>query len=267
MKTVSVIIPNYNRAQDLLAAVMSVLAQTYPVLEVIVCDDGSTDNGKELITALNDSRVQWLDCGKNGMPSIPRNKGIAQSKGEWLAFLDNDDAWHPEKLAKQMDALEKTRLLASSTNAYRINHEGKNLGVLHSHALPAVLTMDELIHINWVICSSAIIHCSLLDKVIGFPESPTLRALEDYALWLRVASITSFAYVDEALVNYKDLPQQSIRANDDGKYIQRERIFDNFYRWCQSTRMSEELTKRARKMVRHAMRHNGKSIFERLRYK
>lgn len=267
MNKISVIIPNYNRANDLIKAIKSVLNQSYPVHEVLVCDDGSTDNAKQLVADLNDDRVQWIDCGRNGMPSIPRNIGIAKSSGEWLAFLDNDDTWLPNKLEIQMQLLEKSKLLASSTNAFRIDKDNNNLGKYHNSDLPNVLSLEKIYPANWVICSSAIIHRSLIEKAIGFPESASLRALEDYALWLRIASLTTFAYSDDGLINYKDVPSQSIRSKDDGKWQQRERVFDDYYRWCISAEMSGDKIKNARRTVRQAMKHNGKSFLERLRYK
>lgn len=267
MNKISVIIPNYNRANDLIKAIKSVLNQSYPVHEVLVCDDGSTDNAKQLVDDLNDDRVQWIDCGRNGMPSIPRNIGIAKSSGEWLAFLDNDDTWLPNKLEIQMQLLEKSNLLASSTNAFKIDKDNNSLGKYHKSDLPNVLSLERIFPANWIICSSAIIHRSLLEKAVGFPESVSLRALEDYALWLRIASLTSFSYTDEALVNYKDAPSQSIRSKDDGKWQQRERIFDDYYRWCISSGMNDEKIKNAKRAVRQAMKYNGKGFLERFRYK
>ncbi|NBQ48494.1 MAG: glycosyltransferase family 2 protein, partial [Sphingobacteriia bacterium] len=88
---ISVIIPNYNRAAFLKQAIESVLAQTYPVLEILICDDGSQDESRSVVQAFADHRIQWLDCGRNGRPAIPRNKGVQRAKGQWLAFLDNDD--------------------------------------------------------------------------------------------------------------------------------------------------------------------------------
>ena len=82
MSKVSVIIPTYNRQKTLHRAISSVLNQTYPIHELIICDDGSTDDSKLLVEQFKDQRIKWLDCGRNGMPSIPRNKGIHLASGE-----------------------------------------------------------------------------------------------------------------------------------------------------------------------------------------
>jgi len=90
-ETVSVVIANYNRSDMLVKAIQSALEQTYSVLEILVCDDGSTDDSREKVKALNNEKVQWIDSGKNGRPAIPRNIGLSKSKGDWIAILDNDD--------------------------------------------------------------------------------------------------------------------------------------------------------------------------------
>ncbi len=92
---VSVIIPTWNAAATIKTAVLSALRQTYPPLEILVCEDGSTDNSKEIVESLNDARVRWLTGPHAGQPAIPRNRGIRKATGQWLAFLDSDDEWLP----------------------------------------------------------------------------------------------------------------------------------------------------------------------------
>src|SRR5262249_7122187 len=100
--SVSVIIPTWNRAATVMAAVESALAQTHAPLEVLVCDDGSSDDSAQRVGALPDPRVRWLPGPRGGRPAIPRNRGIAAARGEWLAFLDSDDEWLPDKLERQL---------------------------------------------------------------------------------------------------------------------------------------------------------------------
>ena len=92
--SVSVIIPTWNRAHTLPRAIESVLSQSLPILEVLICDDGSTDGTAEAVMAMarQDPRIRWLPGERGGRPAIPRNRGIRESRGEWLAFLDSDDA-------------------------------------------------------------------------------------------------------------------------------------------------------------------------------
>ncbi|MDH4227405.1 MAG: glycosyltransferase [Deltaproteobacteria bacterium] len=101
---VSVVIPTFNRALLLKEAVVSVLAQTYVNLEVIIVDDGSTDNTGEVVTALGDSRIRYIKKPNGGVSSA-RNRGIEEATGEFIAFLDSDDMWRPTKVEKQIGAL------------------------------------------------------------------------------------------------------------------------------------------------------------------
>lgn len=102
MTKISVIIPTWNRAETLGKAISSALNQTFPPFEIVVCGvDGSPD--QEIFNLINDPRMRWIEGGRDGLASIPRNRGIKASRGEWLAFLDSDDEWLPDKLEKQLE--------------------------------------------------------------------------------------------------------------------------------------------------------------------
>lgn len=115
--TVSVIIPTFNRAKTLERALKSILNQTIDVCEIFVCDDGSTDNSKEIVTGINDQRIIWVPGRHSGLPAVPRNRGIKMARGNWVAFLDSDDWWNRFKLEKQIKTLRETKNLACSTEA------------------------------------------------------------------------------------------------------------------------------------------------------
>lgn len=102
---VTVIIPSYNRADKLLVAVNSVLAQTWKDLEVIVVDDGSSDNTKEILSTINDQRLRYV-YQDNAGACAARNRGITLAQGEYIAFHDSDDVWHTDKLQKQMEVFK-----------------------------------------------------------------------------------------------------------------------------------------------------------------
>ncbi len=231
MATVSVIIPTWNRADTLEKAVRSVLRQTFPPLEVLVCDDGSTDSSRERVRLIGDDRVRWLEGIRGGRPAIPRNRGIGESRGDWVAFLDDDDEWLPDKLEKQILLAEKLGSRAICSNANR-SVSGHSIGKYLAWERDCI-TFDELLQVNLVICSSVLVHKSLFTRANGFPEDPRLMALEDYALWLRIATLGSFAYVAEPLVVYHDNPQQSIRAKGQGKWEQRRTVFSDLLCWLE----------------------------------
>ncbi len=119
--SISVIIPNFNRSELLKKAITSILNQSYSVLEILVCDDGSTDNSKEIVEQFNLQMIKWVDCGKNGRPAIPRNIGIKKAKGNYVAFLDNDDEWLPTKIEEQVKLIIEKKALIICTNAYKVS--------------------------------------------------------------------------------------------------------------------------------------------------
>lgn len=103
---ISIILPTYNRASLLLRAVQSVIDQTYPHWELIIWDDGSTDDTAVVVKAFNDNRIRYYHDANHGA-AYARNRAIAQANGEIIAFLDSDDVWHPEKLGIQVTVLEQ----------------------------------------------------------------------------------------------------------------------------------------------------------------
>jgi teichuronic acid biosynthesis glycosyltransferase TuaG len=260
MSSVSVIIPTWNRAVTLERAVKSVLCQTYPVIEILVCDDGSTDNSKEIISRFNNGNVKWIEGPRAGMPSVPRNRGIAQSKGEWLAFLDSDDEWLPEKIEKQIQLAGKLQTKAVCSNAFHITANGKS-AKLYTDYSSDIITYDGLVKSNYVICSTSMVHRSLTPIVKGFPETKELKALEDYALWLRVATQTNFAFVTEPLAKYYDNASESIRADDNDTWGQRMRIFSDLKNWLKSTPGVEKYYSTAEFEYKRALQNSGKSVF------
>ncbi len=230
MPDVSVIIPTWNRAELLEKAIYTVLAQSLPPREVLVCDDGSTDESQRVVTAIRDNRVRWIPGERSGRPAVPRNRGIAESKGEWLAFLDNDDEWMPNKLEKQLQHADLLGCRAVCSNATRIapgkGSQGEYLSVTGTR-----FCFNDLLMVNHVICSSAAVHRSVLATTGGFPEDPGLKALEDYALWLRVAAVTDFAYCPEPLVRYRDDAANSVRQECVEVWQQRTSVFSDFLAW------------------------------------
>ena len=119
MSNISVVIPTWNRADTIEKAVRSALDQIVLPFEILVCDDGSTDGTEQIVKSIGDERVKWIPSPHSGRPALPRNRGIRESKGEWLAFLDSDDAWLPDKLEKQLNLAKKMgcRAVCSKTHS------------------------------------------------------------------------------------------------------------------------------------------------------
>jgi len=250
---VSVIIAAWNAAETIGETILSALNQTHAPLEVLVCDDGSSDGTRGIIEAINDSRVRWIDGGRSGRPAVPRNRGIAQSAGEWIAMLDSDDQWLPEKLAAQLALAEKLDCRAVSTNAVRFVPAKGAAGNLLSWGKERI-TFADLLDINQVVCSSALIHRSIFKTARGFPEAPELKSIEDYACWLRVATRTDFAYIAEPLVIYRDDPVNSVRSADVTLWSQRRLVFKDFLEWTTAQPQPDKVEGFARQVKRELAR-------------
>ncbi|MCE3259891.1 MAG: glycosyltransferase [Bacteroidetes bacterium] len=230
---ISVVIPNYNRQEKLRTAVQSCLNQTFPVHEVLVCDDGSTDDSKNVVESFKDARVKWIDCGKNGRPAIPRNIGIKKSSGNWIAFLDNDDEWLSEKIETQVHLAQQNHVDFVCSNANRIS-ENKNLGPLSSLKNDQMINFFNLVTSNSVICSSVLVKKELLEKFSLFPEEAELRALEDYGCWLRIATRNTIYYSNKCLLNYTDESSASIRQGSLTTEQQLKLLFTSFKKWAKA---------------------------------
>lgn len=259
MNDVSVIIPTWNRADTIEKAVRSALDQTIPPLEVLVCDDGSTDNTHGIIRSINDLRVKWIEDARGGRPAIPRNRGIRESKGDWLAFLDSDDEWLPEKLEKQLLYAEKFNCKAVCSNAYRSIPGENDLIELLSWKEERI-KFDDLLRVNHIICSSTLIHRSLFEMVDGFPEGEGLKGFEDYALWLRVATQTDFSFLNEPLLIYRDDPENSIRGEGVDVWSQRQRVLMDFRTWGKKKNISNEYLREAKKQYFFCLFQKTKTV-------
>lgn len=196
MPKLSVVIPTYNRAALISRALDSVLAQSRQADEILVVDDGSTDNTMDVISDRY-PRISLLRQENKGV-SAARNLGIRHAKGEWIALLDSDDEWKPDKLEKQLQILKDNpdyRICHSNEtwirHGIRVNPMKKHRkygGHIFRHCLPLCVISP----------SSVVIHRTVFDDIGYFDES--LPACEDYDLWLRICSRYPVLYLDEELI-------------------------------------------------------------------
>lgn len=265
MTSVSVIISTWNRSTILGQAISSVLSQTYPPLEVLVCDDGSTDDTERVVASFNDPRVIWLTGKHSGGPAVPRNRGIRASKGEWIAFLDDDDSWIADKLEKQLELAQLTGLRAVCSQAFS-SRVGCTNSLYSLEWSGKGLSFQDLLKSNHVICSSVMIHKSVLSKVDYFPEAVELTSVEDYALWLRVAALTQFAFFDESLVIYSDSPQTSLRSVNTDAWRQKQLVLGNFLAWGRRNSVAWKVMHQVLYSYVEAIRVRAKKRFEKYFY-
>jgi glycosyltransferase involved in cell wall biosynthesis len=195
---VSVIIPTYNRADLLPEAIDSVLAQTWKEMEIIVVDDGSTDRTEETVRRYDD-RVRYF-YKENGGPSSARNMGIKEARGAYVAFLDSDDVWEPEKLRIQMDFMRehpeiKFVCTDSSLIGPRKSRERKLRKDSMGHLFPILYSN------SFIRTSTALMVKECFQEIGYFDER--YRSVEDYDVWLRVAKRFPIAYLNQPLVRYR----------------------------------------------------------------
>ena len=193
--SVTVIIPTHNRAHTLVRALNSVLAQTQPANEIIVVDDGSTDETKQLL-ADHYPQVRCMSQRKKGV-SASRNSGIKQATSEWIALLDSDDSWHKNKLEQQWLALSAEPNLLCHTDEIWIRHS-KRVNPKIKHTKSSENLFERSLELCLISPSSVLIHRSLFDKVGYFDEN--LPACEDYDLWLRITAKHQTTFVKQALI-------------------------------------------------------------------
>ena len=196
MTTVSVVIPTYNRSALITRALDSVLAQTVKPHEILVVDDGSTDDTASLVRK-HYPAVQLIRQKNTGV-SAARNAGITAATGEWVALLDSDDAWLPRKLERQVHAVEQR-------GGFRLVHcdevwirNGVRVNPMNKHRKQGGYIFKRCLQLCCISPSAAMIHRSVFTDVGRFDAG--LPACEDYDLWLRICAREPVLYVSETLV-------------------------------------------------------------------
>lgn len=196
---VSVIIPAYNSGKYIAQAIDSVLGQTYGPIEIIVINDGSTDDTGDIVKAYGD-KVRSIHQENQG-PSAARNAGITGAKGEYIAFLDADDAWLPGKIEKQVKVMEKRPELGLvCSGSYVVDKDDR---VITEWNMPesGEETFESVYDQNFILCLTVMVRKECLDKVGLFDGSLFLS--QDYDLWLRIIKHYPFHYVNEPLARYR----------------------------------------------------------------
>jgi len=205
MPTVSVVIPAYNSAALLRWAIQSVLSQTYSDFEVVVVDDGSTDNTESVARSFG-AQVCYVKQENKGAGAA-RNQGIKRSRGRYVAFLDSDDLWLPSKLAEQIPLLDRDPGIGLVYSDWAVVPEQGEAEPSYLRNLPAAsgYVFDELVQCGFILTSGTVVRRSCLDEVGYFDE--TLSIAQDYDLWLRICYRWKVALVNKPLV---------IKRNRDG---------------------------------------------------
>jgi glycosyltransferase involved in cell wall biosynthesis len=225
---VSIIIPTYNRAHTLARAIKSVLNQTYENFEIIVVDDGSSDDTEDVVSTFAERRLLYTKHSFNKGAAAARNTGIRVARGEYIAFQDSDDEWFPEKLEKQMEIFKNSppqvgvvytgfwRAWNDKTIYFPSSYIKKKEGNIH----------EGILEENFVTTQSAVVAAECFKKSDVFDEN--LPSLEDWELWIRISKYYEFRFVKEPLLQAY-IQKDSINTNLPASIKARTLILEKHY--------------------------------------
>ncbi len=236
---ISVVIPCYNAEKYIKETIESVLNQDNENFELIIVDDGSQDDSEKIIKSFKDKRIRYI-YQKNAGVSAARNKGITNAFGRYIAFLDSDDLFLEANLRKKIEILESNKSI-SLIHSAEIKFDTFTQEIIEIVKGKQGEVLDDLLSLSTNVIhspSSVIASKAVLDKLGGF--DPNLSTSADWDMWVRLASITSFAYLEEPLVKYRVHPAQmhlniSLMEKDMSyAFKKNEELFKskNFYREC-----------------------------------
>lgn len=195
---VSIIMPSYNTAKFIEQTIKSVLAQTYTNWELIIVDDCSTDNTDEVVKSfLSDDRIKYIKNEKNSGAAFSRNRALCEAKGKWIAFLDSDDLWFPEKLEKQISFMKKNDYRFSYTNYIEIDETANPNG--RSVTGPKKVTRRGMYNYCWMGCLTVMYDA----ETVGLIQIADIKKNNDYAMWLNVCKKADCYLLDETLAKYR----------------------------------------------------------------
>lgn len=204
---VSIIMPSYNTGRYIAASIRSVLAQTYTNWELIIVDDCSTDDTDSVVSQFEDPRIKYLKNEKNSGAAISRNRALREAKGKWIAFLDSDDLWLPEKLEKQIRFMEENDYVFSYTMYEEITPDGSPSGITVTG--PERISQRGMFQYCWPGCLTVMYDASM----IGLVQIADIRKNNDYAMWLQVCKKANCYLLSEILAQYRRGRAGSISTN------------------------------------------------------
>jgi glycosyltransferase involved in cell wall biosynthesis len=205
---VSIITPLYNSEEFISETIESVLSQSYNNWEMIIADDCSTDNGINNVKKYQkeDQRIKLIQLKENSGAAVARNEGIKLANGKYIAFLDSDDLWHPEKLEKQISFMKENDYAFTYTNYQKISESGNLTDIIVES--PSKLGYKKALHTNYIGCLTAIYDTEKLGKIY----MPEIRKRQDYGLWLKILKEVDGHGLNENLAYYR-VRNSSVSAN------------------------------------------------------
>ncbi len=194
---VSVIMPSYNTGKYIAESIRSVINQTYTNWELLIVDDCSTDNTYEVVASFNDDRIRYFKNERNSGAAVSRNRALREAKGRWIAFLDSDDLWMPEKLEKQLRFMADNGYHFSYTNYEEINADAQRTGI--SVSGPHRITKTGMTNYCWPGCVTVMFDAAY----VGLVQIRDIKKNNDYAMWLKISKKADCYLLDECLGQYR----------------------------------------------------------------
>ena len=193
---VSIVMPSYNAEKFVSETIESVLRQTYTNWELIIVDDCSKDNTAEVVANFQDARIRFMRNEKNSGAAVSRNRALREAKGKWIAFLDSDDLWEPEKLEKQIAFME--------TNGYSFSFTDYRIVMPDGNALPYIFTAPKKVTKLglYLYCWFSTITVMYDREKIGLIQIADIKKNNDYAMWFKVAEKADAYRLPECLSVY-----------------------------------------------------------------
>lgn len=201
---ISVVVVAYNHGKYIAEAIRSVLDQTFDEFELVVFDDGSSDDTKDVVGAFSDGRIRYYNQTNSGLPARGRNAGIGLAKGRYIAILDADDVWHKDKLRACKDALDYMPDVGLVCHNEEIIYNGRSMrvtsyGPYETDMYSRLLFKGNCLHTSAVMFRREI----FFDDGMKFCEDPGLFAIEDYEYWLRLSKRYKFYFLRDVLGSYR----------------------------------------------------------------
>lgn len=243
----SVVVSSFKRYDYLKTTLKSICAQTYRNLEVLVVADGDDPEIKSVVSGLGDARVKYLFTPHAGFPAVPRNEGLRNAQGKWLAFCDDDDLWHPEKVACQIPVLQNSKYSLCTCDYDYIDQDGNQVDIINYYdAYFGQFDWRTFYHSMGFICNAAAMFTrQMADRVGEVNESPSLRAHEDFEYWMRMLFEGDGFMMKDKLVSYRVHPG-SIQRHTPWQVYRRRTALQNSLRQTPGVPMKDHLRKSAK---------------------
>lgn len=200
---VSIIMPSWNTGNFIAESIQSVINQTYRKWELIIVDDCSTDNTDEVVGSFCDERIKYLKNEKNLGAALTRNRALRKARGEWIAFLDSDDLWTPQKLEYQIEFMKKNHIIFSYHEYEKIDEESRPLNIYVSG--PKIVTKKKMYNYGYPGCLTFMYSA----KAMGLIQIKDIKKNNDYAILLKLCKKADCVLLRKNLAKYR-IRKQSI---------------------------------------------------------